>query len=121
MSFYPRIKSFQYAFSGLFLMFRTQPNARLHLLAVVVVALAGCYFQLQRWEWVAVVLCIGLVIAMEAINTALETLTDLVSPGHHPLAGKTKDLAAGAVLWSALMAIVIAGVIFIPKMLLLFL
>lgn len=97
-------------------MFRTQPNARFHLVAAVVVTAAGFLLEISRLEWLAVVLCMALVLALEAVNTALEYLTDLVSPEYHPLAGKAKDAAAGAVLVAAIGAAVVGGVVFLPKL-----
>ncbi|HNM27672.1 MAG TPA: diacylglycerol kinase family protein, partial [Saprospiraceae bacterium] len=105
MSIRRRIASFRYAFQGLGDLFRSQVNARIHLAAVVVVAGAGIYFHISAMEWVALVLCMSGVIALEALNTALEYLTDLVSPDPHPLAGKAKDVAAAAVLIMALGAV----------------
>lgn len=115
-----RLKSFKYAFAGLFDLFRSQPNALIHLLAAVVVVIAGFYFQLSEVEWCMVSLMIALVFAAEAFNTALEYLTDLVSPGYHPLAGKAKDASAAAVLITAIGAVVVAIIIFLPKIALLF-
>lgn len=112
-----RIKSFKWAFKGLFDLFRNHPNAQIHLLAVLVVAAAGFCLGLSTVEWCLVLLCMVLVIGMEAMNTALEYLTDLVSPAHHPLAGKAKDVAAGAVLICAIGAVVVAAIIFVPKLL----
>lgn len=66
-------------------------------------------------EWCFVTLCITLVIMAEAFNTAIENLTDLVSPDFHPLAGKTKDLAAGAVLIFSIGAVIVGLLIFLPK------
>lgn len=109
-----RLQSFRYAFRGMALLLLTQPNARVHLVATGVVVLAGVYFQVNTSEWVALVLTMGLVWVAEALNTALEFLTDLVSPGHHDLAGKAKDVAAGAVLIAAIAAVVVAGIIFLP-------
>lgn len=110
-----RANSFRYAFQGLAELFRSQANARIHLAVSVLVLAAGFYFGLSRWEWVAVVLCITLVLVLEALNTALEYLTDLVSPEHHPLAGKAKDVAAAAVLLAALGAVAVGLLIFLPK------
>jgi diacylglycerol kinase len=107
--------SFRYAINGLYVLFSGQPNARIHLLAAAFATTAGWYFQISANEWIAIVLCIGMVISMEAMNTALEQLTNLVSPEVHPLAGRAKDLAAGAVLFAALTAVVVAGIIFLPK------
>lgn len=110
-----RLRSFGYAFEGLFDLVRHHPNAQIHLLAIVVVTTAGFYWGLERWEWVAVVLCFALVLALEALNSAVEYLTDLASPDYHPLAKKAKDIAAAAVLIAAMGAVVVAALVFIPK------
>lgn len=110
-----RFNSFKYAFKGIFDLFRSQPNAKIHLLAAVVVIAAGFYFSLSKTEWAIVLLTIFLVLAAEAFNTAIEYLTDLVSPEYHVLAGKTKDAAAAGVLFVAMGAVMVAVVIFLPK------
>ena len=115
MSLQKRAASFRYAFQGLDDLFKSQPNARIHLLAAAVVVAAGWFFQISRLEWIAVSMCIALVLILEAVNTAIEYLTDLVSPGIHPLAGKTKDVAAAAVLLAAIGAVVVGALIFLPK------
>jgi len=117
MSLKKRAASFQYAFQGLIDLFKTQPNARIHLLATMLVVSAGFYFQISRTEWMAVSLCIALVISLEAANTALEYLTNLVSPAYHPLAGKAKDAAAAAVLVAAISAVTVGTMIFLPHIL----
>lgn len=110
-----RIDSFKYAFKGLFDLLKTQPNARIHLLVTISVIAAATYFRLSTTEWCIIVLTIGVVFAAEAFNTALEYLTNLVSPDYHPLAGKTKDVAAAGVLISAIAAILVGIIIFLPK------
>ena len=85
------------------------------LAAAALAVLAGLFFDISALEWVAVSLCIALVLALEALNTALEYLTDLVSPEHHPLAGKAKDAAAAAVLIGAAGAAITGFIIFLPK------
>ncbi|MDX1913519.1 MAG: diacylglycerol kinase family protein [Saprospiraceae bacterium] len=115
MGLQKRLASFRYAFKGLYDLFRTQPNARIHLLAAAVAIIAASYFRISTLEWVALLLCIGAVISLEAVNTALEYLTDLVSPGRHPLAGKAKDVAAAAVLVAAMTSVVVALLIFFPR------
>jgi len=110
-----RIRSFVYAFRGIGLLFRTQGNAQVHAVAVLVIAAMGFWLHLAAWEWCAIIGCMALVLATEAINTALELLTDLVSPDYHPLAGKAKDVAAAAVLLSVLLCGIIWGIIFLPK------
>jgi diacylglycerol kinase len=111
-----RLLSFKYAFMGLGDLIRHQPNARIHLLATVLVLGAGFWVDLQPGEWALVALAISLVWAGEAFNTALEYLTDLVSPDFHPLAGKAKDAAAAAVLISAAKAVAIGLLVFIPHL-----
>ncbi len=115
MSVRRRTDSFRFAFQGLADVLRSQPNARIHLVITVLVTGAGFYFGLSRLEWVAVTICIALVSGLEALNTALEYLTDLVSPEYHSLAGKAKDAAAAAVLLAALGAVVVGVLIFGPK------
>jgi diacylglycerol kinase (ATP) len=110
-----RLLSFKYAFQGLAHLFRTQPNARIHLAALMAVVGAGSFFSLSPAEWLAVVLAATLVLSLEAVNTALEALTDLASPGLHPLAGTAKDVAAGAVLIAAIGAAVVGAIVFLPK------
>ena len=103
------------------MLFRTQANVRIHLAIAVLAVLAGFWLGLSRLEWVAVVLCIALVPALEAVNTALEFLTDLVSPEIHPLAGKAKDVAAAAVLLAAIGGAAVGLIVFLLKLYVLFL
>ncbi|MHB0995729.1 MAG: diacylglycerol kinase family protein [Elusimicrobiales bacterium] len=110
-----RILSFKYAFKGVGHAC-AEPNFRIHLAAAVVAAFLGFWLALSALEWCAVLLCFAAVMSAEAMNSAVERLTDLVSPGHHQLAGKVKDLAAGAVLISAVIAAVIGCIIFLPKL-----
>ncbi len=117
MSLKKRAASFRFAFRGLIDLFKSQANARIHVAAAAAVVLAGVYFQISRTEWIAVTVCILLVFSLEAMNTAIEYLTDLVSSDLHPLAGKAKDVAAAAVLLAALGAILIGLIIFLPRIL----
>jgi diacylglycerol kinase (ATP) len=106
------INSFKYAFKGLFIALKEQQNLRLHAVAIGVVTIAGIFLRLSAIEWAIIALTIGFVIAMEMTNTALEELVDLVSPQYHEKAGKIKDIAAGAVLTAAIIAVVVAIYIF---------
>lgn len=110
-----RLHSFRYAFQGLGDLFRSQPNARIHATAATAAVCLGFFCQISRLEWAVVTLCIALVLSLEALNTAIEHLTDLVSPDYHPLAGKAKDVAAAAVLLAAMGAAVAGALIFLPK------
>jgi diacylglycerol kinase len=109
-----RWRSFGYAFQGVITLLRTQPHARVHLLAAVIVIAMGFYFEVSRLDWVILCVCITLVLAAEAFNTAIEFLTDLVSPDHHTLAGKAKDTAAAAVLICAVGAVIMGLLVFWP-------
>ncbi len=112
-----RLYSFVYAFRGLVeLLSGRHQNALIHLLAIVVVTIFGFWLNLEAWEWVAVLLCFGIVLALEAVNSAIESLCDLSSPDFHPLAGKAKDLAAAAVLIGALIAVLVAAIILYGKL-----
>jgi diacylglycerol kinase (ATP) len=105
------IKSVPHAFRGIISLIKNDNNFRIHLLAVVVVIIVGLYLGFTEFEWLAVIITMGIVLALEAMNTAIETIIDLVSPGYHDLAKKTKDVAAGAVLLFVFAALGVAGVI----------
>ena len=107
-----RVKSFGYAFNGLKVLLLTQPHARLHAIATVVVLIAGKILQLGQWEWVAILLCIGMVWMAEALNTALEFLADEVSLEKRDRIGNAKDVAAGGVLITAMISITVAVIVF---------
>ncbi len=109
-----RLNSFRYALKGIADLFRHTPNARIHLFVACCALIAGFFFGISRIEWCIISLCIALVLAAEAANTAIEYLTDLVSPEYHPLAGKTKDAAAAAVLFAAIGAAIVGIIIFAP-------
>lgn len=113
--FKKRILSFRYAFQGIATLIKTQPNATIHLIASVLVVVAAWLLDCSTTEWAILILTMGVVFAAESFNTALEFLTDLVSPDPHPLAGKTKDVAAAGVLFVAIAAVGVAILIFLPK------
>ena len=106
------IFSFGYAIKGMFLVLKGQQNMRIHLIATAVVSLAGIYLGLNAAEWSIIILTIGMVIVTEMMNTAIELLVDLVSPEYNKQAGRIKDIAAGAVLLSAIIATFVAIYIF---------
>ena len=92
----------------------SQHNARIHAVATVVVVAGGVATELDRYEWIAIVLAIVSVWTAEALNTAFEFLCDVASPEFHPLVEKAKDVAAGAVLISAVGAVAVAAFVFGP-------
>ena len=109
-----QLRSFGYAWKGIRSCIGKEQNLSFHLLATPTVVAAGFLAGITRTEWMLVILCIGLVIAAELFNSAIEQLVDLVSPQRHPLAGRVKDIAAGAVLVCAATAAIIGLIIFIP-------
>jgi len=109
-------RSFGCALHGLAILVRTQANARVHLAATIFVVAASLACGLSRVEWCAIVAVVALVWVAEGLNTAIETLVDLISPEHRPLAGRAKDLAAGAVLCAALAAAIVGLLIFGPRL-----
>jgi diacylglycerol kinase (ATP) len=109
-----RIFSFRYAIKGIYWFLAQQHNLLVHFLAAAIVTTAGFFFHLERWEWVAVILCMGAVIAAELFNSAIEILCDALIPERNQRAEIIKDVAAGAVLVAALAAVVIALIVFIP-------
>lgn len=109
-----RAASFSHALRGLRFMIQSQHNAWLHAIATVVVIVGGLGFQISRVEWCFIILSIMAVWIAEALNTALEFVVDLASPDLHSLAGMAKDVAAGAVLISAVGATTIGIVVFAP-------
>jgi diacylglycerol kinase (ATP) len=117
---YSVAKNFSYAVKGIMVFVRREYSARILLSIAILVVLAGFYFRIEANEWLAVVICIGLVLAMELMNSAVEMLVDKLWPDYHETAGKIKDLAAGAVLLSSFAAALVGCIIFLPKVLSLF-
>jgi diacylglycerol kinase (ATP) len=110
-----RMASFGHAFRGVGAALRSELHLQFHAVASAVVLGLGLYFKLSPTEWALVALAVAGVWAAELFNTAIETLTNLVSPGYHPLAGKTKDVAAAGVLLAALGALAVGALVFGPK------
>ena len=107
-----RAKSFKHAGRGLYLFIKTTHNAWIHILILLAVIVAGFYFKISSIEWMILILTGGFVLAAEAFNTAIEIDMDLTSPQYHPYARDTKDVAAGAVLISAITALLVGLLIF---------
>ncbi len=112
-----RVASFGHAFRGLAFAIRSETHVRIHLVAASAVIAAGFYFELSANEWCSIALAIGLVIASEILNTAIERLVDIVRPEHDVAAGRVKDVASSAVLVAALAAAVVGVLVFGPRLL----
>lgn len=109
-----QLRSFGYAWKGIRSCVGKEQNLSFHLITTLIVIGAGIGFDITRYEWMVIFVCIGMVIAAELFNTAIERLVDLVSPQQNPLAGQVKDIAAGAVLVCALAAIAVGIIVFVP-------
>lgn len=114
-----RAKSFTHAFRGVGILVKSTHNFWAHIFFAAVAIIFGFLLKISHIEWMLLVLVSGLVMVTEAINTAIEIDIDLTSPNYHPYAKDTKDVAAGAVLISAITAIIIGLIIFMPKVLVL--
>ena len=110
-----RIKSFQYAYEGIHTLFKEEPNAKIHLVIAILTIVAGFIFQISNTAWLVICIFIGLVFALEVINTAIEHIANFISPERNEQIKKIKDLSAAAVLMVSLAAIAAGLIIFIPK------
>jgi len=108
------IKSFAVAFQGIWMLICNERNFRFHLFAAAAASFCCYFFKVEKSEWLIVLLLIGFVLCMEALNTAIEYFCDLVSPEYHPMVKKIKDISAACVLLSAIVAVIIGCIIFIP-------
>lgn len=108
-------KSFAYAFNGIKYFFLHERNGRVQLFIAAAVVAAAVGLKLAAIEWIAVLLCIAMVMGLEMLNSALEKLCDEVHEEYHPKIKIIKDVAAGAVLWVSIVSAVIGCIIFIPK------
>lgn len=114
------LRSFGHAWRGLQYCFTTQLNFRVHLIALALVIVAGFVLGISVTEWLFIIGCAMLVLALELINTAIEHLCDLVTKTIHPAIKIIKDVSAGAVLLAAAGSVITGCIIFIPKIIILF-
>lgn len=110
-----RIHAFKYAFKGAFLLLKTEASIQTQASIAVLICLAGWYFKISPAEWCFQLIAIGMVLATEGMNTAVEKICDFIHPDHHQRIGFIKDIAAGAVFFVAGVAVLIGLIIYIPK------
>ena len=110
-----RAAAFSYAFKGVYRLIRHEAHALIHLIAAACVVAAGFVWKISAIEWCMVIICIGMVFSAEGFNTAIEKLADRISLQHSPLIGAAKDIAAGAVLFTAIASLIVGLIIFLPK------
>ena len=111
--------AFRHAFNGLWYFFLHERNGKVQCIAAVSAIGCGWLLAITAAQWICVLLCIGAVLSLEMMNSALEKLCDIVQEDYHPAIKIVKDVAAGAVLWASVMSIVIGCVIYLPKIILL--
>ena len=112
---YGRIKSIKFAFKGLFLLIRTEHSIIAQLIIGAIACGFGFYFKISSVEWMFQIFAIGLVLTAESLNTAIEKTCDFIQPGFDKKIGFIKDIAAGAVTFAAITAMIIGALIYIPK------
>ena len=107
--------SFRHAYEGFLYTIKSQPNFRFHLMATVLVILLGLYYQISTFEWLVIVFTINMVLVAEMVNTSIESMVDLITLERREDAKRAKDVSAGLVLVSAVLAVAIGLLIFLPK------
>lgn len=112
-----RLKSVGYAFKGMLILIKTEASIKIQVFIAIVVTIAGFYFEISKTEWIAQLAMIGLVMSIEGINTAIEYIADFIHPEYHKKIGLIKDVSAGAVFIASIVAVIVAGIIYIPKFL----
>lgn len=115
-----RLKSLQYVFQGILYLVKNEPPVIVHIVISLLWIGAGFYFKISTQEWIIELLCIGLVLSIEALNTAVEKVCDFVHPERAKEIGIIKDIAAGAVGFAVIPVTIVLGIIYYPYILKLF-
>lgn len=115
-----RLKSLQYVFQGISYLVKNEPPVIVHIVISLLWIGAGFYFEISTQEWIIELLCIGLVLSIEALNTAVEKVCDFVHPERAKEIGIIKDIAAGAVGFAVIPVTIVLGIIYYPYILKLF-
>lgn len=119
-SAFPLVRAFSCAWAGISYAFSSQRNLKIHLCFAALAVALGFLLRIETAQWCAVVLCIALVMALEVVNTAIESVVDLVSPEWNLLAKRAKDCAAGAVYLAAFASVAVALIVYLPPLVQLF-
>ncbi len=115
---HPLWKSFYHAFAGIKECLVNERNMTIHFCFMIAVIIFGFVLNISMREWITCIILFALVMSLELVNTAIETVVDICSPNINPKAKLAKDMAAGAVLLAAMAAAIIGLVIFIPRLML---
>ena len=111
-----RIKGMGYAFKGAWMLIKYEASIKVQVTLAILITIAGFYFEISSTEWMFQIIAIAIVLSVEGLNTAIEEIADFIHPEHHPKIGYLKDIAAGAVFFTAIAAFIIACIIYIPKL-----
>lgn len=109
-----RLRGGGYAIKGAWILIKTEPSIQVQVVISILVTIAGFYFDITKTEWMFQIFAIGLVLSTEGLNSAIEGIADFIHPDFHSKIGYIKDVAAGAVLFAAIIAVIIAGFIYLP-------
>tara|TARA_B100001057_G_C22315677_1_gene743788 strand:+ start:157 stop:537 length:381 start_codon:yes stop_codon:yes gene_type:complete len=115
-----RIRSVKFSFRGIWFLMTTENSIKVHLCIVFFITLAGFYFEINSVEWLIQTLVIGLVLVAESLNTGIEKLADFIHIDYHKKIGFIKDVSAGASGIASIISLIIAGIIYVPKIMVLF-
>lgn len=115
-----RLRSIKFSLRGIWFLLTTENSIKVQVFFAVIITIAGFYFDISIAEWLIQTLVIGLVLVAESLNTGIEKLSDFVHPEYHKKIGFIKDVSAGAAGIAAIISLIIAGIIYIPKIALLF-
>lgn len=110
-----RIRSVGYALKGAWILLSSEGSIQVQFAIALLVTGAGWYFEISRMEWIFQLLAIGLVMGLEGVNTAVEKLSDYAQPNFDPRIGRIKDISAGAVFMASIIACIVGGIIYLPK------
>ncbi|RLK00152.1 diacylglycerol kinase family protein [Tenacibaculum discolor] len=110
-----RIRSIKFAVKGMWLLITTEDSIKAQLTFALIATIFGFYFNISATEWMIQTLAIGIILVAEALNTAIEKVADFIHPDYHKKIGFIKDIAAGAPAFAAFISLIIAGIIYLPK------
>lgn len=111
-----RLKSVRFTIIGAYKLITTEHSVMVQTTIALLLVIAGFYFNISREEWMMQIMATGLVLAVEGLNTAVEKICDFIHPKYHEKIGFIKDIAGGAVLFSAIASVAVGLLIYLPKL-----
>lgn len=118
--FIERLKSIRFALRGVWFLISTEGSIKIQVVVALIATIMGFYFEISLVEWMIQFTVIGLVLVAESLNTGIEKLSDFIHPDYHKKIGFIKDVSAGSAAIAALISLIVGGIIYIPKIALLF-